>query len=107
MSRSGRKASQMSGSGREASWMSSSCQDSLPEIRELLGGPPGCPEVVGRPSSMSGSGWEALQISGRHSRLSGSDRETLLNVREALPDVQKNRKTPSDVRECSGGPSGC
>ena len=40
----------MSGSGREA----------LPVVREWSGGPPGCPEVFGRPSRMSGSAREYL-----------------------------------------------
>ena len=39
----------MSGSGREA----------LPNVREWLGGPPGCPGVFGRPFRMSGNGREA------------------------------------------------
>ena len=38
----------MSGSGPEA----------LLDDREWSVGPPGCSEVVGRPSWMSGSGWE-------------------------------------------------
>ena len=36
----------MSGSGRET----------LPNVRKWLGGPPGCPGVVGNHSRMSGSG---------------------------------------------------
>ena len=39
--------------------------EALPDVRECSGVPPGCPGVVGRPSRMSGSG-----------------RETLLDVRE-------------------------
>ena len=40
----------MSGRGLEA----------LPDVREGSGGPPGCPEVIGRPSQMSRRGREAL-----------------------------------------------
>ena len=40
----------MSGSGREA----------LPDVREWLGGPPGCPGVVCSRSQMSGTGQETL-----------------------------------------------
>ena len=81
---------QISGSGRKT----------LQHVQKWSGGPPKCPGVFGRPSLMSLSGrkpfWmfgscrEALRISGRPSRLSGSGRE-------ALPDVQK----------WSGGPPGC
>ena len=73
----------MSGSGREA----------LPDVRERLGGSPGCPGVFGRLSRMASSCQEALSypvIVGRPSRMSGSGRE-------ALPDVW----------EWSGGPLGC
>ena len=45
-----KKPSRMSSSGREA----------LPNDQEWLGGPPGCPGVVGKPSRMSGSFREAL-----------------------------------------------
>ena len=83
----------MSGSGREA----------LPDVREWLGGPSGCPEVIGRHSRMSGSGWEDLPgdqkafpevwewsgdppgspgVVGNPSRMSGCGREALLDVRE-------------------------
>ena len=37
---------------------------------------------------MSGSSWEAPRMSGRPSRLFGSDRETLPEIREPLPDVR-------------------
>ena len=40
--------------------MSGRSREALPVVWEWLGGPPGCPEVVGMPSRMSGSGWEAL-----------------------------------------------
>ena len=68
----------MSGSGREAL--------------------PGCPEMVGKPSRMSGSGQESLLnvrewsrvppgcpgVIGRPYRMSGSDWEALSDVRAAL-----------------------
>ena len=67
----------MFGTGLEAFWKSGSGRKALPEVREWLGGRTGCLrgtsgylgvverrsrmfEVVGRPSRMSGSGWEAL-----------------------------------------------
>ena len=34
----------------------------LPDVREWLGGPPGCPVGVGRPSRIFRSGWEASQM---------------------------------------------
>ena len=40
------------------SLMSGSGWDALPDVREWSGGPPKCPEVVGRPSWMFGSGRE-------------------------------------------------
>ena len=45
--------------------MSWNGQEALPHVLEWSGNPPECPGVVGRPSRMSGSG-----------------RETLLDVRE-------------------------
>ena len=50
MSGSGGKPLQISGSGRE----------SLPDIREWSGVPPGYSGVVGRSSWISRSGWEAI-----------------------------------------------
>ena len=84
----------MSGSGREA----------LADVREWSGCPPGCQGLVGSPSRMSGSGWEAFRMSG-----SGW---------EALPDDQEWSRAPSGCpgvfespsrmsgrgREGSGGP---
>ena len=40
--------------------MSRSGWEVLPDVREWTGDPPGCPEVVGKTSRMSGSGLEAL-----------------------------------------------
>ena len=59
----------MSGSGRET----------LPDIREWSSNPPECPKVVEKSSRMFG----------RPSRMSGSVRKDLPNVREALSDVQE------------------
>ena len=44
------RSSRMSGRGRE----------SLKDVQEWSGGPPGCPGVVGRPSRISGSYREVL-----------------------------------------------
>ena len=72
------KPSQMSGSGREY----------LPYDRESsggpsgsLGGPPGCSGVCGGPPECPG-------VNGSHSRMTGSSRESISIVREALPDVR-------------------
>ena len=54
----------MSGSGREVSRMSGSGRKALPDVWEWSGGPPGSPEVVGRPS------W----VVGMPSRMSGRGR---------------------------------
>ena len=54
--------------------MSGSGRMTLPDFREWLGGPPGCPGVVGRHSWMSRSG-------GRPSRMSGSGQESLPDVK--------------------------
>ena len=91
------------GSDRRPSWMSGSGRESLPNVQECLGVPPGCPGVVGSPFLMSGSGHEALpdvrewskgppkflRVVGRPFLLSGNGREAL-----------------HDVREWSGGPPG-
>ena len=42
------------------SWMSRSGREAHPDVRERVGSPLGCPEVVGWPSRMCGSGLEAL-----------------------------------------------
>ena len=60
-------------------------REPLPDFRELSGVPPGCPEVVGRPPRMSGSGLEALpdvRVVRMPSRMSGSGGEALPNVWE-------------------------
>ena len=73
--------------------MSGSCREAHPDG---LGDPPGCLEVVWRPSRMSRIGSEALTnvwecsggpagypgVVGRPSRMSGSGLETLPNVRK-------------------------
>ena len=92
---------------RRPSWRSSNGRDTLPDdsegwealldVRQLSGvslecaeGPPNCPGVVGWPFRMSVSGWETLLNVWEASRMFGSGRETLL-----------------DVRECSEGPLRC
>ena len=60
MSVSGLEALQDDGSGREALPDDGSGREALPVVREWLGGPPGCPRVVGSLSRVSGSRWEAL-----------------------------------------------
>ena len=74
----------MSGSGR----MSGNGREALGDVQERSGGPLRCPGVFGRPSGISGSGWEALGDV-------GSSPEALTDVREW-----------SAVREWSGGPAG-
>ena len=84
------RPSLMSGSGRESNL----------NVQKWTGGPPGCPGVVERHCQMSGSVGKPSRMSGRTagsagvfrrpSRMSGSGRDTL-----------------SDVREWSVGPPGC
>ena len=64
--------------------------ESLPDVREWSKGYSKCPGVVGRPSQLSESG-------GRPSQMSGSCRESLSEVWEAIPEVC----------EWSGHPPGC
>ena len=40
--------------------MSGSCREVIPNVREWAGVPSGCPGVIRRPSRMSGSDREAL-----------------------------------------------
>ena len=60
MSGSGRGSAGCSGMVDRPSWMSQNGREALPDVRQLLGGPPGYPGVIGRPSRISMSGWEAL-----------------------------------------------
>ena len=53
--------------------MSESCQETLQDVWEWLGVPPGCPGVVGSP----------FQMYGRPSWMSGSGLETLPDLRES------------------------
>ena len=71
--------------------MSLSGRESIPDVQEWSGGPPGSPGAVGSLSQMSGNGREALPvfrersgIVGRPSWMSGSGGEDLPDVREAL-----------------------
>ena len=84
------------------------------DVREWSGGPPGCLEVVGRPSRMFESGrlalpdvreWSGVSsgcpgVVSWPSRISGSDRD-------ALPDVRQLSGGPLDFREWSGDFPGC
>ena len=70
----------MSGSGQEALRLSRSGWETLTDVREWSGGPPGCQSVIGRPTQMSGSGREALP---HLWKFSGGPPD----VQEALPDV--------------------
>ena len=79
-------------------------------MRKWSGDPPGCLEVVGRLSSMSGIGREAIQddqewsgdtpvcsgVVGRPSRMSGSGLKT-------LPKSESGRETLANVPEWSKG----
>ena len=82
------------------------CLGGLSDVRECSKGPPGCPEdplgcpgVVGRPSRMSLRGgrifcrgrkpsWLSGSCRRRPSQMSGSGRESISDVREALQDVR-------------------
>ena len=55
--------------------MSESVREACPDVQEWSGGSPGCQGVVLIPSRMSG-------VVGRPSRMFGSGREALQNVRE-------------------------
>ena len=111
---------------RKACWMFGGGGEVLSDVREWLGGPPGCPRgplgclgVVGRPSRMSRSGRESIEcpvvvgnssrmsgrpagcpvVGGRPSRMTGSGRV-------ALPGVQEWSADPADCPGVVGGPHG-
>ena len=73
-----------------------------PDVRQLSGDPPDCPGVVGVPPGCLGVvgrlSWMSL-IGGRPFRMSGSCREALPNVREALPVVPE---WSGDTPRCPG-----
>ena len=83
--------------------MSGRGRDTLPDVREWLGVPPGCLGRVTRPSRMSESGRESLPnvregsggtlgclgVVRRPFWMFGSGREALPEVQEALLDVRK------------------
>ena len=54
-SRMSRRPSRMSGSGRETLPNAWEWWEALPDVLEWSGGHPGCLEVLGRPSQLSGS----------------------------------------------------
>ena len=96
MSVSGRGPSRISGSGRKA----------LPDVREWLGGPPGCPGMVRMVSLMLGIDRDALPVDreclgvfGRPSRMSRSDRESLPDVRECSDVVGSPSRMSGSCRE--------
>ena len=63
----------MSGSGREALAVCGNGREALPDVREWLSDPLGCPGVVGKLSGICGSGWE--------------DHPDVRELSDALPDV--------------------
>ena len=65
---------------REASWMFFSCGEALSYVREWLGDPPSCTEVVGGPPECPGVVESPSRMSGRPSRMCGSGREALADV---------------------------
>ena len=50
------RPSRMSGYGRDTFPDVAEWWEALPDVRQFSGGPPGCPEVAGRPSRLFGSG---------------------------------------------------
>ena len=78
--------------------MSGSGWEVLSNVREWSGNPPRCPRVIERSSEMSGSVWEA-------SRMSGSCREDLPDVREALLYVRERSGVPPGSLGVVGRPS--
>ena len=76
--------------------MYDSGREALRDLQKWLGGPPGCPRVVGMSSWICGSGREA------HPDVrewSGGPRGFCGSGREALPDV---RQWPGDPPVCPG-----
>ena len=84
--------------------MSGSGRDSLLDVREWTTGPLECPEVVRRPSQMTGSDREALPgclaVVGSPSRMSGSGGRPSRMSRSGRAGI------PND-REWWGDPTGC
>ena len=72
----------MPGNGKEACQMSKSGLKAIPNVREWSEGPPKYPGVVGGPPGCPGEVW-------RPSRLSWSGRVALPDVREWLGDPTK------------------
>ena len=100
------RPSRISVSGRGPAQMSGSSQETLPDICEFSGDPPGFVGVVERPSRMSGSGREALPNVWEALRIYSSRREVLPvcpgGGQEDLPDVRVWSGGPS---KCPGGPA--
>ena len=74
------RPSQISGSGRETLPNVREWWEPLPDVWQLSGNPSECSREVGGPFGCSRVVW-------RPSRMSGSGREALLDVRDALPHV--------------------
>ena len=93
--------------------------EALPVVQEWTGDPPGCPAVVGGPlgcpgvvggppgcprglagaQECSGRPPESSSVVEKPSRMSGSGREALLEVQEALPVVRECAVALQNVRE--------
>ena len=104
MSLRGGSPSRMSGSCRETLLDACEGWGALPDVRQLSGGPPGCPGVVGSPSQMSGSGRESLPDVWEWS--GGSPGCPGVVVRLSWIS-RSGRKALPDVWEWKGGPPGC
>ena len=86
----------MSRSGREAIPHVRGGRETLSDVRQLTGGPPGSPGVVGRPSQMSGSGREVLPDV---REWSGGPPGCLGVVRRPSQKFESGRVALPDVRE--------
>ena len=82
----------MSGCGREYLPDMQERLVALADVREYSGGPSGCPGRVGRPSRMSA-------VVGSLSRMTGSDREALPDVREWSVVVSSSGTTLPNIQE--------
>ena len=96
---------------QKAYWMSGSSRKAIRNVREWLEGPPGRPEDVQEALSYirewSGGSLRNPVAVERPSRMSGSGRETLSDVREALSVSGSCPEPLTDSRVWLGGPPGC
>ena len=94
-------------SRRSGTW-----RETLPEVQNRSGVPPGVPEPDGRPSRKFGSGRDPFgspEVVGRHSRRSGSGWKTLPEVRKWLRDTPEGPEVSGDrpgLTEVSVAPPG-